>query len=422
MAETGNAERFRMEFETGTVTDSQAPTVQGTYPSDGATSVSSNLPAVDIGFSESMDASTINTSTIQLKRGTTVVAATVEYDVGERAAHLLPVLAFRPGASYTIEVVSGSSGVKDVAGNALAANFTASFTTDSTADIVAPTLEFANCDDFSCAVTYSEPMTSVRADDATNFGSSVLNISNYAVKAGPVSTSNWNGGPGVHSANLGNVNVEYDQMNNTVKLMGVTGMAANEDFRIVVTNVKDKAGNAIDTNRNSFRGPIKSSMTTGGMMGPGGPGPMMGPPSMTGGVGGAPAMGGAMGFDFGGRWEKPTNVMPMNMMVGQTTTYFVEFPATQAIPVGGSVTGADVGSAMMVPDAQSMTNNDINGPATGTVKIGGTETSGGANNDGVSVNATARTITATLDVGQSGSQAGDMIMLVFNGIKYPSLP
>src|SRR2546422_944816 len=75
-------------------------------------------------FSEPMDASTINTSTVTLKQGTTPVAGTVSYSgvaaTFARAENLAPL------ASYTAKI---STGAKDLAGNALATDLVWSFTT-----------------------------------------------------------------------------------------------------------------------------------------------------------------------------------------------------------------------------------------------------------------------------------------------------
>jgi len=413
VSDAATAEMFRLDFETSSSStgDSTAPTVSGTYPSNSATGVESNLPSISIGFSEGMDSSTINSNTVQLKRGTSVTSATIEYNIGDRSAYIMPANALRPSAQYTIYVKSGSSGVKDLAGNALASDYEASFTVDSTIDTTAPYLEFVNCDDFSCAVTFSEPMQSARIDDSTNYAYSVLKPSNYIIQQ-------MDGDTVANTLDLSMARMEYDQMENTVRLEQISnpmlgqGLAPGDSFKVIVANVKDKAGNSIDTNNNSFRGTTENSHTTGGMMGPGGPGPMMGPPMF--GDDGGPQMGGSMGFDFGGKWMEPINAMPMNMMAGATTQYMVEFKADNAIPSGGTIkitfpTGTDVSSAAAVSTSKSMANKDLNGPMDNTtVTIAS-----------VSKNTVARTVTVTT----SGAiAANDFIMFNLKGIKNPTVP
>jgi hypothetical protein len=59
----------------------------------------------------------------------TLIAATVTYNATTRTATLDPTPTLTNSTTYTVRVLGGSPGVKDVAGNALAANFSASFTT-----------------------------------------------------------------------------------------------------------------------------------------------------------------------------------------------------------------------------------------------------------------------------------------------------
>lgn len=115
-------------------TESVAPTVSVTSPANTATAVALNSK-VTVTFSEAMDASTINATTITLKQGTTDVTGVVTY-AGKTAV-------FTPAASLTASVIytaTVSIGVKDVAGNALAANKIWTFTTGAVADSVAPTV------------------------------------------------------------------------------------------------------------------------------------------------------------------------------------------------------------------------------------------------------------------------------------------
>jgi hypothetical protein len=77
-----------------------------------------------------MNASTITTSTVALRNSTGAsVAAAVSYSAGTLAATLTPSQALAPATVYTATISGGSAGVKDVAGNALAADSAWSFTT-----------------------------------------------------------------------------------------------------------------------------------------------------------------------------------------------------------------------------------------------------------------------------------------------------
>src|SRR5205807_2599848 len=108
---------FVWSFTTGVIPDTTAPTVSATVPANSATGVGITAQ-IATTFSEPMDVSTINTSTFTLKQGTIPVAGTVNYS-GVPAT-------FSPTAfpSTTLfRSASISAGAKDLAGNALVADF-----------------------------------------------------------------------------------------------------------------------------------------------------------------------------------------------------------------------------------------------------------------------------------------------------------
>jgi hypothetical protein len=116
-------------FTTSTGTDTTPPTVASVSPAAGATLVAANA-AVSAVFSEPVNAATISGSTFQLfGPSNSLVAATVTYTSGSQTATLTPTAALAYSTPYTAVLTGGSSGVKDVAGNAMASNFTWSFTT-----------------------------------------------------------------------------------------------------------------------------------------------------------------------------------------------------------------------------------------------------------------------------------------------------
>jgi hypothetical protein len=111
--------------------DLTPPTVTTVTPPSGAASVATNT-TVTATFSEAMDASTVNSSTFVLRDAQdATVAATVNYNSSNNTAVLTPTSPLQYSAAYTALLKGGSTDprVKDSAGNALAANFTWSFTT-----------------------------------------------------------------------------------------------------------------------------------------------------------------------------------------------------------------------------------------------------------------------------------------------------
>jgi hypothetical protein len=108
--------------------DTTAPTVTATSPAAGATGVAVTANVTGT-FSEAMDASMLTADTFTLKTGTTTVPAAVTYNGTDRTATLNPGADLAADTNYTATIKGGTSGVKDVAGNALAADRTWTFTT-----------------------------------------------------------------------------------------------------------------------------------------------------------------------------------------------------------------------------------------------------------------------------------------------------
>jgi hypothetical protein len=102
--------------------DKTPPTVVSVVPAENAASIPVNT-SITVNFSEAMDASTISASTIILKQGSTSIAGAVSYS--GTTAKFTPTASLNAGLVYTATV----SGVKDVAGNVIAASKSWTFTT-----------------------------------------------------------------------------------------------------------------------------------------------------------------------------------------------------------------------------------------------------------------------------------------------------
>lgn len=99
------------------------PTVTATSPANNATNVARNN-AIDISFSTAMDPATINSSTIIVKNGTTVVPGTVTYD--GITATFTPSNSFLPLTEYSVTITTGA---KSLTGQAFTSNSVSTFTT-----------------------------------------------------------------------------------------------------------------------------------------------------------------------------------------------------------------------------------------------------------------------------------------------------
>lgn len=117
----------------GAVTpDTTAPTVTGNLPATGAMNVASTA-IISADFSEPMAAATLTgagVTTFSVTKGGVTVAGAVSYF--DSTATFIPTSALDLGATYTATIASTAT---DVAGNALAAPFTWSFTTDAAAPL-----------------------------------------------------------------------------------------------------------------------------------------------------------------------------------------------------------------------------------------------------------------------------------------------
>ena len=125
----GNALAANSTSTFTTIADTIAPTVTATSPVNGATGVATST-TVTVTFSEDMDASTLNSPATNFRLNVTVggavVAGSVSYNAVTRIATFTPTASLLPSTNYTATVTTGA---KDAAGNALAANATFSFTT-----------------------------------------------------------------------------------------------------------------------------------------------------------------------------------------------------------------------------------------------------------------------------------------------------
>ena len=117
--------------------DTIAPTVSFTAPDSAQTAVPVNRK-VSVAFSEAMNQSTLTAATFKVSGpGLTPVPGAVT-GVGPTAI-FTPTTAFSNSTLYTATITVGA---KDPAGNALAANYSWTFTTSAIADVIKPTVSF----------------------------------------------------------------------------------------------------------------------------------------------------------------------------------------------------------------------------------------------------------------------------------------
>jgi glucose/arabinose dehydrogenase len=108
-------------------TDNVPPLVTTVSPVNAATNVAVNT-AITANFNEAIDGSTVTGTTFQLKDpGNNVISAGLSTSSSQ--ATLTPSAPLANATSYTVTLKGGPSGIKDLAGNALANDYNWSFTT-----------------------------------------------------------------------------------------------------------------------------------------------------------------------------------------------------------------------------------------------------------------------------------------------------
>ena len=173
--------------------DNIAPVVTSVLPENNSTEVALNT-VITANFSEAINGTTVTGSTFQLRDGANnLVNATVSTAASQIS--LTPAAPLTNGTVYTVIITGGASGVKDAAGNALANNYSWSFTTvnaDNTAptvNIVSPASDATSVNVYSSiSVIFSEPVdvstvnsTTFQVRDAANnvVGGTVNASGNY---------------------------------------------------------------------------------------------------------------------------------------------------------------------------------------------------------------------------------------------------
>lgn len=118
-------------FTTADVLDTTPPTVTLTNPANAATAVCINK-TINATFSEAMDPLSLSTTTLTLAPSSSLgspVLAVVTYDALTQIASIQPSANLAPATAYTATVLSGASGAKDLASNAMLADKVWQFTT-----------------------------------------------------------------------------------------------------------------------------------------------------------------------------------------------------------------------------------------------------------------------------------------------------
>jgi hypothetical protein len=228
------AEDYHWSFQTALTADLVAPVVvaTGIYGDSGDITGATAVPvnrAITVTFSEALDPATIATPAVSFRVRETVssvqVAGTVTF-MGATAT-FTPAAPLSNNLGYTAIVTTA---VRDLAGNAMAANYSWNWTTTTVADTTAPTVTVTNPVDLATlvgvnraiAVTFSEEMK--QSTMVTTHVQLTETLGGLAV-AGTVA---------------------YDVQNDVAMLTPLVALKANTDYTVTVTSgATDLAGNAV---------------------------------------------------------------------------------------------------------------------------------------------------------------------------------
>jgi len=165
-------------FTTGAEADTTAPTVSLTSPANAATEVAVNT-VITATFSETMDGATIAQDTFIVNDGTSDIAGTVTYS--DTTATFTPSANLAYGTTYTVTILST---VTDLAGNAMSANASWSFTTFSVLETTVLNIYSAILYDKYGVATW-DPVTSTLVNSQSGISYHVsLSWENIPVEAG----------------------------------------------------------------------------------------------------------------------------------------------------------------------------------------------------------------------------------------------
>jgi hypothetical protein len=200
-----------------------------------------NVPtnaSVSVTFSEAIDVTTVSPGTIWLKRADgTIVPAAVSY--ANKVVVLNPTALLTANSVYTASVATG---IKDLAGNALANPTSWSFTTAAATDLTPPTVNSTNPANFATNVFINQ---SINATFSEAMNATTLNTSTFLVD-GVVGT------------------VTYDTNSHIATFKPQGNLATNTTYTArIETGAKDTSGNRLQLEKTwTFRTGVQSAQTS----------------------------------------------------------------------------------------------------------------------------------------------------------------
>ncbi|HUX60050.1 MAG TPA: Ig-like domain-containing protein [Ignavibacteriaceae bacterium] len=217
------ATNYVWSFTTGAAVVATPPTVISTNPINTATGVPLNQK-VAAAFSKTMDASTITTSTFTLMQGTTIVSGFVSYS--GTTAIFAPTNNLLPNSTYNATITTGT---KDLAGNALAANYVWNFTTGASPVVTPPTVTLTDPVNAAIGVPLNKQ---VAATFSESMDASTITTATFTLMQGTTFVSG--------TVSYAGTTATYIPSNNLTQNTTYTAT--------ITTGAKDLAGNSLASN------------------------------------------------------------------------------------------------------------------------------------------------------------------------------
>ncbi len=248
-------------------TDMNSPIANGIAPTvspvDGATGVSTTTTVIAV-FNVTMDASTINSSNIELRDASNIlVAANVAYNSTTRTATLTPSAALLNSATYTAKIKGGATGVKDASGNIMTSDYTWSFTI-ADPPLIAPTegpggpiLVISTSSNpfsrYAVEILRTEGLNEFAAADISSVTASVLNnydvvvLGEMTVTAAQVTMfTNW--------VNAGGTLIAFKPSSLLTPLLGISNASGTLSDKYLLVNTASGPGVGIVNQTIQFHG------------------------------------------------------------------------------------------------------------------------------------------------------------------------
>ena len=222
------ASNFVWTFKTGSASGATPPTVTAVAPLNNATGVALNT-AITAMFDQAMAPATMSTSTFTLTGpGTTSVSGAVTYTTINNIVTFAPTSNLAAETVYTATVTTG---VTNLAGTAMAANFVWAFKTGAAPDTTPPTVISTNPVNLATGVPLNQAITATFSEAMKD---TTINTTTFTLAQGATPV------PGV---------VTYSAVGNTATFITTGSLVTDTVYTATITSgVSDLAGNHLASN------------------------------------------------------------------------------------------------------------------------------------------------------------------------------